>query len=342
MTNDAYLVHASEDAANAKQLVDTLQARGLSVWFNRFIVGPSIREQMERGLVDSDFGIVMLSPHFLAKAKKWARHELDALMGIEEPGEVRILPVWWGVKEKDVRALSPMIAMRSAAVLGDAGVDGVADELFESILQLSWHKSLSKRLRLQIAHGFEWRQGPVWMQDSLAEYERTDDFLITDLSYFPEVKVAELGQPSAILDVLRAHTFWDGKRLTVVGRQVRGSVQVFDEVLRAEDLPDDPTRPADASIAAYVFQLDSVAFTRGELCYVHCIGPYQRSMPSMGPNAPEDDWLCWVSGLLLAFGHMTNARGQTVAAAYFGASSIMFTPPLTDGSETAEGEPPTG
>lgn len=52
----------------------------------------------------------------------------------------------------------------------------------------------------------------------------------------------------------------------------------------------------------------------------------------MGPNPPEEDWLCWVTGLLLAFGHMESSRGDAVAAAYLAASSILFTPRI----ETSE------
>ena len=60
-----------------------LRARkqGLSVWFNEFIVGPSIQKQMEEGIVESSFGVVLLSPEFFAK--KWTIHELDGLLAIE-------------------------------------------------------------------------------------------------------------------------------------------------------------------------------------------------------------------------------------------------------------------
>lgn len=324
---DAYLVHASDNASAAQELVAALRSRGLIVWFNAFIVGPSIREQMEKGLRDSDFGIVLLSPEFFAK--RWTQQELDALMGLEVPGEVRILPVWLHTTEEDVRNHSPMLAMRSAAVLGDAGVEGVADEIVKSILTLSGNKSPGTRLRLQIATGFRWTQGPVWLPQSIAEYDRTfsEDFALTDLSHYPETPRAPLGKPVPLMELLRAHTFWDGTRVTMIGQQVTGSVQVFDEIIGTEDLPPDPSRPTDASIAAYVFQLSSVEFQHGELVYVHCIGPYSRSEPGMGPYAPEAGWLCWVTGVLLSFGYMPNSSGEEVLAGYIAASSILFTPP---------------
>ncbi|HVF74856.1 MAG TPA: toll/interleukin-1 receptor domain-containing protein [Acidimicrobiales bacterium] len=293
MPYDAYLAHASENGTDAKRLAEALRARGLTVWFNRFIVGPSIREQMEAGLLESDFGIVMLSPEFFSK--KWTRNELDALMGLESPGEVRILPVWWNTTETNIRTESPMLAMRSAAVLGEAGVEGVADALVESILALSSDTSPGKRLRLQIATGFRWTDGPVWMPASLAEYDRRfgEDFAITDLAHIgyegvapAELEARDRGQPVPLIELFRAHTFWDGRLVTVIARQVAGSVQVFEGLVRDEDLPVDPTRPPGGCMAAYVFQLETVDFTRGELATSTASGRTRRRIPAWDPTRP--------------------------------------------------------
>lgn len=48
----------------------------------------------------------------------------------------------------------------------------------------------------------------------------------------------------------------------------------------------------------------------------------------MGPNSPDDRSLCWVTGFVMAFGYMPNSRGETVAAVYLVASSIIFSPML--------------
>lgn len=343
MPYDVYLAHASDNAVEAEHIADALQARGLTVWFNQFIVGPSIREQMETGLLESDFGIVMLSPEFFNK--KWTRHELDALLGLEAPDEVRILPVWLNTTEADVRAHSPMLAMRSAAVLGDGGAEEVAEALITSILALSSGKSPAKRLRYQIATGFRWTDGPVWMASSLAEYDQRfpEDFSGTDLAHVgfegvpsSELEARDRGQVAPLIELFRAHTFWDGRLVTVIARQVPGSVQVLEELVPTADLPADPGRPSDVCVAAYVFQLESVDFMRGELCYVHCVGPYSTTNPGMGPNAPDEASLCWVTGLLLAFGHMPNSRNDTVAAVYLAASSIVFSP-MVDAEEATPG-----
>jgi len=92
---DLYLAHASEDKVVAALLKDALIRRGLAVWFNAFIVGPSIRVQMERGLRDSEYGLVLLSPKFFDK--RWAIQELEGMLALENAEHPRILPVWHGV-----------------------------------------------------------------------------------------------------------------------------------------------------------------------------------------------------------------------------------------------------
>lgn len=330
-----YLVHASENSAGAQALADALCSRGLRVWFNSFIVGPSIREQMEQGLRECDFGVVVLSPEFFLK--KWTRAELDALFALEEPGEIRILPVWWGTNETEVREHSPMLAMRAAAVLQEDDIGAVADALFESITALTSHRSPAKRLRLQIVSGFEWVRPPILMPKSLNIYDRTfaKDYSGTELAHYPSGVERPLGKPVALLDLIRAHSLWDGERVTVIAHQVPGTVQVFEELVADEDLPPDPARPQGGGIAAYVFQLSSVEFTQGELCYVHCIGPYDRAQAGMGPNPPKEESLCWVTGLLMAFGFMKNSRGHAVNSIYVAASAVWFTPKVESSEPTS-------
>ena|SRR5215471_17857336 len=68
---------------------------GLRVWLDRqeLRIGDSFHEKIDEGLANSRFGIVVLSPNFLAKG--WPRKELDGLLAIEDAvGSKIILPVW--------------------------------------------------------------------------------------------------------------------------------------------------------------------------------------------------------------------------------------------------------
>jgi len=69
---DVFICHASEDKdAIARPLAEALRERGHVVWFDEFEleIGDSLRQEIDRGLARSRFGVVILSPSFFEK--KW-------------------------------------------------------------------------------------------------------------------------------------------------------------------------------------------------------------------------------------------------------------------------------
>lgn len=128
---DFFLSHASEDKDEfARPLAQALQAAGASVWFDEFTlkIGDSLRRSIDKGLASSQFGIVLISPAFLAK--EWPQMELDALVGRESQGHRMILPVWHNVDAHYVGKFSPLLLDRVAANSFD-GVEAVAARLLE-------------------------------------------------------------------------------------------------------------------------------------------------------------------------------------------------------------------
>jgi TIR domain len=81
---DLFLSHASEDKeAIARPLYSALVAAGVSVWFDEAVLelGDSLRRKIDEGLARCRYGIVILSPRFLAK--QWPQRELDGLVARE-------------------------------------------------------------------------------------------------------------------------------------------------------------------------------------------------------------------------------------------------------------------
>ncbi|PYL58658.1 MAG: hypothetical protein DMF30_01825, partial [Verrucomicrobia bacterium] len=68
-------------------------------------VDDSLRQSIDRGLVNSRYGIVVLSKAFFAR--DWPQYELNGLTAKEVGGEKVILPVWHGVTKADILAYSP-------------------------------------------------------------------------------------------------------------------------------------------------------------------------------------------------------------------------------------------
>jgi len=119
---DVFISHASEDKESfVRPLAIALGALGASVWFDEFslCLGDSLARSIDRGIAKSRFGLVVLSPAFLAKP--WPEYELQGLVA-REIGEDRVLlPVWHGVTRKQVLAFSPSLADKVA--LETTGVD---------------------------------------------------------------------------------------------------------------------------------------------------------------------------------------------------------------------------
>lgn len=105
---DAFISYASEDrAAVAQPLAEALTRLGLRIWYDQteLRIGDSLRERIDHGLSSSQYGIVILSPAFFAK--HYPIRELNGLAQRELEGEKVLLPVWYGITDRDVRRYSP-------------------------------------------------------------------------------------------------------------------------------------------------------------------------------------------------------------------------------------------
>jgi hypothetical protein len=133
-TWDVFISHASEDkAAFVDQLVEALKASGVKVWYDahELKVGDSLRTQIDKGLVESRFGVVVLSPNYFAK--NWAKGELDALLSSQlSNGVTRALPIWLDVNLAKVQAKSPLLADK-VAIDANQGLPTVVAKLLAAI-----------------------------------------------------------------------------------------------------------------------------------------------------------------------------------------------------------------
>jgi hypothetical protein len=127
---DVFISHASEDKdAIARPLAAEMQSRGHSVWFDEFelTLGDSLRRSIDRGLAESRFGLVILSPSFFAK--QWPQRELDGLTTREIAGSTKvILPLWHEVDHAYVAKFSPPLADK-LAVQSTVGIPAIVAQI---------------------------------------------------------------------------------------------------------------------------------------------------------------------------------------------------------------------
>lgn len=133
-TYDFFISHASEDKDNfVRGLAEELRNRGARVWYDEFTlqVGGSLRRQIDRGLKNSRFGVVVLSKHFFMK--EWAQRELDGLSSLEASGDTRILPIWHEISKDEIVRYSPMLSDKVALNSSLNSTPEIADKLLELI-----------------------------------------------------------------------------------------------------------------------------------------------------------------------------------------------------------------
>ena len=131
---DVFISHASEDKeAVARPLALTLKDRGLSVWYDEFElkIGDSLRRKIDAGLAKSNFGIVIISRHFIKKG--WPNYELDGLITRSVSGEQILLPIWNEITKQEVIDYSPSLADKLARNTAANTIDEIADEIAELI-----------------------------------------------------------------------------------------------------------------------------------------------------------------------------------------------------------------
>jgi len=135
---DLFISHAWENKDDfVRPLANRLIETGLKVWYDELSLelGDSLRVNIDKGLADSKFGLVVLSPSFFAK--HWPERELNGLVqkaSIE--GRKVILPVWHNVDHAAVAQYSLPLADLLAAQ-SHWGVDRVAAEVLKVVQRAS-------------------------------------------------------------------------------------------------------------------------------------------------------------------------------------------------------------
>ena len=135
---DVFVSHAYEDKESfVDEFVEALRNQGLKVWYDtdKLKWGDSMREKIDNGLAKSRYGVVVLSPNYIAEHKYWTKAELNGLFQVETVNGKTILPIWHNLTKKQVVEYSPIIADRKAmttALMTPQEIAEALKELFTS------------------------------------------------------------------------------------------------------------------------------------------------------------------------------------------------------------------
>jgi len=106
----AFLSYAGEDADLAREIARALKVRRIETWYaeTELRIGDSLLASMNKGLAESERGILLISKHYLTKG--WTGYEMDVLLRQRIETGKGILPIWHGVTKQEVEAANAGLA----------------------------------------------------------------------------------------------------------------------------------------------------------------------------------------------------------------------------------------
>lgn len=130
---DIFLCHAWDDRKGiAKQLHYMLELKGVSVWFSEKDVslGSNLLREIDKGLVKSRIGLVLVTPAFLQRIKGEgiADKELSALLARD-----LLVPIIHDTTYEDLREVSPLLGSRSGLNTREDSINTIAEKLAELV-----------------------------------------------------------------------------------------------------------------------------------------------------------------------------------------------------------------
>ncbi len=129
---DVFISHAWEDKDGfVDELVEEMRKAGIVVWYDttQMLWGDSMRQRIEDGLKKSKFGVVVLSPNYIAEGKYWTKEELNGLFQLESVNGKTVFPIWYNLNKKDVISFSPIIADKKAMTTATMTAQEIAAEM---------------------------------------------------------------------------------------------------------------------------------------------------------------------------------------------------------------------
>lgn len=130
---DVFISYSHSDSKEvAKLLGEELTSMGLDVWLDdiEMSIGSSIRDSIDDGLTQCDYGVVILSESYFEGTSEW---ELNGLVNKHTSEEDVILPVWYEVDHDYVYSQSPSLADLVAKEIDEENVQTVAASIYQVV-----------------------------------------------------------------------------------------------------------------------------------------------------------------------------------------------------------------
>lgn len=167
---DLFISHASEDKPIlVSSLAEELRNFGVEVWYDEFSLelGDSLSRSIDKGLANSQYGLVVLSEDFLNK--EWPEYELRGLITRENQGKKVILPIWHEISKEQLIKYSPPLADKFALNTSDHDITElslhiikvVRPDIFKNLQRRAEWNEIIDNADLKLSDGSELKKGPI-------------------------------------------------------------------------------------------------------------------------------------------------------------------------------------
>jgi hypothetical protein len=128
-----FLSYAGEDADFAREVAGALKARHIPTWYaeTELKVGESLLKSINRGLTESEKGLLLISKPYLSKG--WPSYEMETLLRQRIETGKKLLPLWHGVTKEDIEKVNVGLAGIYALDTG-LGLDVLVQRLSEVLI----------------------------------------------------------------------------------------------------------------------------------------------------------------------------------------------------------------
>ena len=128
-----YIICHRRQKTFVKELAQKLSSAGAKVWYDEFSlqVGDSLSKMLDQGLVNSQFGVIIVSPFFINKG--WTDYELRSFINREIGYKKVILPIWHNITKEEVQKFSPFLADKFALNTTTTSLDEITLKILEVV-----------------------------------------------------------------------------------------------------------------------------------------------------------------------------------------------------------------
>ena len=129
--HEIFISHSSKDKNWVNTLYEKLEEKGIKTWYDdaELKIGDNLRENINKGLNECEFGIVVLSKYFIDSF--WTKKEYDSLFTLMDEG--KLFPINHGLTKEQLESFDKSLSNIIYRDTEKDSVDKIADEIYRKI-----------------------------------------------------------------------------------------------------------------------------------------------------------------------------------------------------------------